>query len=119
MLYAEIVDRAMRSEEPLTEIREFGDDGRIYSAVNYDPEDEVAWRADIDADHNPDYDSIPSVKFSKCRPTADSEALQQWTPLATGALGGPQELPDWEALFTVFNEALDLYNREGREDDSK
>lgn len=115
MLYAEIVDRAMRSQEPVTEIREVGEHRRIYSAVQYDPDDEVAWRSDIDADLHPDYDTTPSVKFSKCHPTASSETLQQWTSLATGRLSGPQDLPHWESLFTVFNVALGLYNREVRQ----
>jgi hypothetical protein len=117
MLYPEFVDRAMRSQEPVTEIRKVGEYRRIYSAAQYDPNTETVWRADIDADHHPDYDSNPSVQFSRCYPVSDSEIRQQWTRLATGRLSGPQKLGAWESLFTVFNIALSFYNREGRPKD--
>lgn len=117
MLYPEFVDRAMRSQEPVREIRESGEHRRIYSAAQYDPSSEVVWRADISADHHPDYETTPSVKFSKCYPTSSAEGMQKWTALATGRLSGPQDLEPWESLFTVFNAALGLYNREVRQND--
>ena len=112
MLYPEFVDRAMRSQEPVTEIREVGEHRRIYSAAQYDPDNETIWRADIDADHHPDYDSTPSVTFAKSYPTSDAQALQEWTVLATERLGGPQKLGPWESLLTVFNAALGVYREE-------
>lgn len=115
MLYPEFVGRAMRSQEPVTEIREVGEHRRIYSAAQYDPETEIVWRVDIDADYHPESDRSPRVKFSKCRPTSGHEHFQKWSALATGRLNGPQNLADWEALFTVFNAALGLFDREVRE----
>lgn len=115
MLYPEFVDRAMRSQEPVTEIREVGEHRSIYSAAQYDSGTGVVWRADIDADHHPDYEHEPTVKFSKCHPTSSAEIMQKWSALATGRLGGPQQLGAWESLFTVFNAALELFNREGRQ----
>lgn len=115
MLYPELVDRAMRSQEPVTEVREIGEYRRTYTAVQYDPKTETVWRAYIDADHHPDYESSPSVHFSKCHPTSSAKIMQKWTSLATGRLSGPQGLSAWESLFTVFNAALGVYNREGRE----
>lgn len=117
MLYPEFVDRAMRSQEPVTEIREVGEHRRIYSAAQYDRDSEAVWRADIDAVHHPDYDATPSVGFAKSYPTSDTRVLQKWTPLATGRLGGPQKLGPWESLFTVFNAALSVYHEEAPIDD--
>jgi hypothetical protein len=107
----------MRSQEPVTEIREVGEHRRIYSAAQYDPGTEVVWRADIDAHHHPGHDITPSVSFAKSYPTLDSRAMQEWTSLATGRLGGPQKLGPWESLFTVFNEALSFYHEEAPTDD--
>lgn len=116
MLYPEFVDRAMRSQEPVNEIREVGEHRRIYSAAQYDPDSGAVWRADIDVDHHPDYDATPSVGFAKSYPTSNSRVLQQWTPLGTGRLGGPQKLGPWKSLFTVFDAALSLYHEEAPTD---
>ena len=110
MIYAEFVERAMQSEEPVTETRSSGGSRTIYSAAQYDPETMVCWRADIA--HDLRTDGSPHVRFSKCRPTADHEILRDWSPLATGRLSGPQCLPAWEALFTVFSAALTFYHQE-------
>lgn len=112
MIYAEFVDRAMRSQEPVTETREVGKYRRIYSAAQYDPDREVVWRADIDADHHPEWDTDPSVSFSKCYPNSTVSVMQDWSSLATGRLTGPQDLDSWNALFTVFYAALDHYHSE-------
>lgn len=119
MLYAEIVDEAMRSQEPVTEVLDTGEHRVTYRAVQYDPNTETVWRADISADEHPDYDNEPRVKFAKCYPTSDLEMMQEWTSKATGSLSGPQKLGPWESMFTVFNEALGLYQRESREPDQK
>ena len=110
MIYADFVEHAMRSEEPVTETRSSGEDRTIYSAAQYDPDAEMCWRADIA--HDTRSDGSPRVTFSKCRPTADHETLRDWSPLATGRLSGPQRLPAWEALFTVFNTVLAFYRQE-------
>lgn len=110
MIHAEFVDRAMRSREPVTEIREVGSERRVYSAAYYDPSGECCWRADID--HDPAWDSGPSVTFAKCWPTAEHESVQDWSPLATGRLSGPQKLPAWRALFEVFEAVVEFFDEE-------
>jgi len=112
MLYPGFVNQAMRSQEPVTDIREVGDYRRIYSAAQYDPDSGAVWRADIDADHHGEYDTTPTVSFAKSFLESNAESMQTWTEIATGRLGGPQKLEPWESLFTVFNAALDLYQRE-------
>jgi len=115
MLYPELVDRAMRSQGPVTEIRELGTHRRVYSAAQFDLESEIVWRANI-TDYGPEFDSAPNVTFSTCCPTASPEIMQEWTSIATGRLSGPQKLAPWESLFAVFNAALRCYNQEGRAD---
>lgn len=112
MLYPAFVDAAMRSEEPVTWEYHFTENRVIYKAAQYDPDAEVVWRADIEDNRNPEYESTPSVSFHKCYPTSRAEIMQSWSPLATGRLSGPKELPAWEALFTVFNAALQAYHGE-------
>ena len=111
MLYPEFVDRAMRAQEPVTRTKEIGEHRTTYEAAMYFPDSEVVWRCYIDADEHPDYDSKPSVHFSKCYPNSSASVMQNWTSMATGRLGGPQKLVPWEQMFTVFNAALGLYNR--------
>jgi len=112
MIYPEFVDQAMRSQEPVTRVRESGERRRIYEAAQYDAEHEIVWRCDISADHYSDYETTPRVHFNKCYPTASNKYMQKWSSLATGRLSGPQRLQPWESLFVVFNAALGLYKSE-------
>lgn len=110
MLYPELVDRAMRSQEPVADHEWIGDHRFIVRAAQFDPDTETVWRANIDVDTHPEYDTPPSVGFSKCYPLATEDWLQTWTALATGRLSGPQKLPAWETMFVVFNAALTEYH---------
>lgn len=113
MLYPELVDRAMRSEEPITDIKWDADHRTVYTALQYDPAEQVVWRADIDTiDDRDQYDSIPQVNFSKCYPTASEDWMQGWTDIATGRLNGPHSVSAWSSLFTVFNAAHRFYLKE-------
>lgn len=106
MLHAALVAQAMQTEGPVTETRRVGEDRFIYSAVWYD--DETCWRCDIEIDTVHE-GFAPTVAFLKCHPTASHDTLQEWSPLATGRLSGPQKLDAWRALFVVFDAALEYY----------
>lgn len=111
-----LVERAKEAEEPVTEISREMDTRPLYHAVQ--EHDGTAWRVTIDTgDIRPEYDSTPHVTFARCFPDAEWEAMREWSSLATGRLSGPQSLPAWESLFTVFNAALRLYHddEDGRE----
>ncbi len=107
----ELVYDAVESDEPVTKISRTSDHRTLYHAFH--EVDGTCWRATIDTlDEREEYDSTPRVKFSRCSPDADLAMLREWTDLATGRLSGPQTLPEWESLFTVFNVALGLYHQD-------
>lgn len=111
VIYQDLIDSALESEEPVTDIDEISDHRTVYRAAQ--EVDGTVWRADIDTvDEREEYDSKPSVSFARCHPDSDVRTMRKWSSLATGRLSGPQKLHDWEALFTVFNAALGVYNRE-------
>lgn len=110
----ELLERAKGTEEPVTEV-DWNDSGRAVRVHAIQEYDGTAYRAQI-TDYVK-FESSPSVKFAKSYWNADVGTLQDWTPLATGSLSGPQDLSSWESLFTVFNSALGVYNREVRMDD--
>jgi len=107
MLYPDLVDEAMRSDEPVTQKDQSGDTRLIYRAVNYDPENETAYMCYLQADTHPDYNTTPSVHFMECSPTADFDTLQEWTAKATGRLNGPQDFDTWLEYFAVFQAAAE------------
>lgn len=117
MLYPEFVERAMNSQEPVTRIDECGEYRTRYESAQYDPNEEIVWRCSITYDSHPENDSEPSVEFNRAMPKAEVNTLQKWSSVATGRLSGPQKLGSWESMFTVFNAALGLFNREVRFDD--
>ena len=110
MIYSGFVERAMNSHDPVTEIRSLGDTRKVYSAAYYDQGTETCWRADID--HDPRWDGGAGVSFSRCSPTADHGTLRDWSPLATGSLSGPQKLPAWRRMFTVFDAVREFFDEE-------
>jgi len=112
MLYPELVDRAMRSQEPVTEQVKSGDYRLIYRAVNYNSESETAYMCYLDVDTHPDYDNEPSVHFSECNPTSDHDIMQEWSSKATGSLSGPQKFGRWLEYFTVFKAAAEFYRND-------
>lgn len=115
VIHQDLIEKARDAEQPVTEVIDEKYAHRtIYRAAQF--RDGVVWRADIDTvDDREEFDSTPSVKFSKCCPDSDVKVLRDWSPLATGRLSGPQDLPAWEALFTVFNAVLHEYNDKDRD----
>lgn len=107
-----LVEKAIESQEPVSDFewRRDGEELRIDAVQEFDG---TAWRASIE--YREWSDGSPSVSFSKCQPQADHEHFRGWTAMATGRLSGPQNLPAWESLFTVFNAALHEFNREVRD----
>lgn len=107
----DLLEKAKEAQEPVTEI-DVSDKGRTTRVHAIQEYDGVAWRAMIRYhDHS---DDPPSVKFAKSYHDSEAKAHREWWSLATGRLSGPQDLPSWESLFTVFNAALGVYNREVR-----
>jgi len=107
----ELLEKAKEVQEPVTEI-EVSDDGRTTRVHAIQEFDGVAWRALIR--HYEPSDGQPSVSFAKSYHDSDAKVMRDWSSLATGRLSGPQDLPSWESLFTVFNAALGKFNREVR-----
>jgi len=109
----DLLREAIDTHEPVTEVDTAVDGAvvRVHAIQEYDG---VAYRAAIKNDERSDQD--PSVSFARSRWNSESYILRDWSSLATGALSGPQHLPAWESLFTVFNAALGVYNREVRND---
>ncbi|AFH22160.1 hypothetical protein OSG_eHP18_00015 [environmental Halophage eHP-18] len=116
MLYPELVDEAMRSDEPITEKSESGEWRLIYRAVNYNPNTETAYMCYLDVDTHPDYEHEPSVHFLECHPTANHDIMQEWSSKATGALSGPQKLDRWLEYFAVFKAATQRYQEDLTDD---
>lgn len=108
-----LLEKAKEAEEPVTEVdvSKSGHVTRVHAIQEYDG---VAYRAQITYDERSD--SPPRVKFGRSRWDSEVGVLADWSSLATGSLPGPQNLPAWESLFTVFNSALGLFNREVRGD---
>jgi len=107
----DLLEKAKDAQEPVTEV-EVNDSGsttRVHAIQEYDG---TAYRVMIKQYHGSD--SPPDVEFARSRWDSDARVMRDWSPLATGRLGGPQDLPSWESLFTVFNAALGVYNREIR-----
>lgn len=107
----DLLEKAKDAQEPVTEV-EVSDKGRttrIHAIQEYDG---VAWRVLIR--QFSESDDPPSVSFCKSYHDSDVKVMRDWSSLATGRLNGPQDLPSWESLFTVFNAALHEYNREFR-----
>lgn len=109
----ELLEEAKESQEPVTEV-DVSDTGRTTRVHAIQEYDGVAYRAQITVHKGSD--SPPGVQFGKCYWDSDVGVMRDWTSLATGRLSGPQDLPSWESLFTVFNSALGLYNREVLDD---
>ena len=105
----ELVEKAMAAQEPVSEV-EWSDDERTLRVFAIQEVDGTAWFASIE-DYLPG-DGSPSVDFKSCYPHSEHRTFRKWTSLATGRLTGPQKLPDWESIFTVFNVALSAYTRE-------
>lgn len=105
----DLLEEAKDAQEPVTEI-ETTDDGlttRVHAIQEYDG---TAYRAMIK--HYERSDGPPRVQFAKTRWNSDAKVMRDWSDMATGRLSGPQDLPSWESLFTVFNAALGEFNRE-------
>lgn len=106
----DLLEDAKDTEEPVTEV-EITDDERTVRVHAIQEADGVAYRAQIE-EYLPS-DSDASVSFARSRWNSDAKVFRDWSPLATGALSGPQDLSSWESLFTVFNAALDEYYNVG------
>jgi hypothetical protein len=101
-----LVEMATGAQEPVTEVDDTG--SRVhYRAVQ--ERDGKVWFVEIT---DGEYYDEPNVAFRRSVPDSEAEILRKWTSLATGRLSGPQQLPAWEAIFTVFNAALGLYQKE-------
>lgn len=109
----ELLEKAKGAQEPVTNVEDDGDTIRVHAIQEYDG---TAWRAMIRA-YRPS-DSPPSVSFAESHWEADHKTMREWSALATGRLSGPQRLPRWESLFTVFNSALGEYKRLIEQEDS-
>jgi hypothetical protein len=109
----ELLEEAKNTKIPVTEVNvsKSGHKTRVHALQDYDGE---AYRAQIT--HDERSDSPPKVQFEKCYWDSDVAVMQDWSSLATGRLSGPQDLPSWESLLTVFNAALRVYNRQVRDD---
>lgn len=109
----ELLEEAKDAQTPVTEVdvSENGHTTRVHAIQEYDG---VAYRAQIT--HDDRSDSPPGVQFGKSHWDSDVGVMRDWSSLATGSLSGPQDLPAWESLFTVFNATLGVYNREVRGD---
>lgn len=103
-----LLEKAKSEQTPVTET-ETSDDGRTTRIHAIQETDGEAYRAMIRC-YEPS-DSPPTVQFAKSYWDADAKVLRDWSNMATGRLGGPQDLPAWESIFTVFNAALNEFNR--------
>jgi hypothetical protein len=109
----DLLEDAKDAEEPVTEV-EVSDSGRTTRVHAIQECDGVAYRAQITVDEKGE--SPPSIQFGRTYWDSDAKVMREWLSLATGRLSGPQNLPAWESLFTVFNAALGAFNREVRSD---
>jgi hypothetical protein len=109
----ELLEDAKDAEIPVTEVNvnESGNATRVHAIQECDGD---AYRVQITYDER--VDSPPSVQFGRCYWDADVAVMRDWSSLATGSLAGPYDLASWESLFTVFNAALRVYNRQIRDD---
>lgn len=107
VVHEDLIDRAKATETPVavTEDKRH----RVICRAAQEA-DGVVWLAKIE--HSERADGAPSVGFQRCHIGADHNSLRKWSSVATGRLSGPQRLPAWERLFTVFSAALHEYNRE-------
>lgn len=112
MLYPKLVYRAMKSHDPITNIKEISETRKMYTAVYFNQENETAWRAYIDVDNYGGYDESPSIHFSKCYPNSSYESMEKWSALATGRLSGPQDVHSWHSIMKVFNTSYELYQND-------
>jgi hypothetical protein len=108
----ELLEEAKDATIPVTEVNvsKSGHTTRVHAIQESDG---GAYRAQIT--HDERSDSPPRVQFEKCYWDSDVAVMQDWSSLATGSLPGPQDLPSWESMFTVFNAALRVYNRQVRD----
>lgn len=93
----DLIRDAQQSETAVTQIEERKSTTIVRAA---EERDGVVYRCNLD--HDDRTDSPASVRFAKCRPEHESEHFRDWSPLATGRLFGPQKLPEWDALLSVF-----------------
>jgi hypothetical protein len=109
----ELLEEAKDAKTPVTEVNvsQSGHTTRIHAIQEYDGD---AYRAQIT--HDERSDSPPNVQFGKSYSDSDVPVMQDWSSLATGSLPGPRDLQSWKSLFTVFNAALSVYNRQVRDD---
>ena len=106
---ADLIERALVAEEPVTKVDRTYDHHTLYHAIQ--EVGGVCWRCTLDTvDEREEYESSISVQFAKCWPKSDSKAFRQWSSMATGRLSGPQSLSSWERLFTAFNAVATLYH---------
>jgi hypothetical protein len=107
----ELLEEAKDAQEPVTKV-EVSDKGRTTRVHAIQEYDGVAWRVMIR--HYSESDDPQSVSFSKSYHDSDVKVMRDWSGMATGRLSGPQDLPSWESMFTVFNAAMHEFNREVR-----
>jgi hypothetical protein len=109
----ELLEEAKNAKAPVTEI-DVSESGHTTHVHAIHECEGVAYRAQIT--HDEHSESPPNVQFGKSYYYSDVPVMQDWSSIATGSLPGPQKLPSWESLFTVFNAALSVYNRQVRND---